>query len=68
MRELTPSTPRPKRGQPKPIEITVGVAKGKEDAEKYVIDKTGWVILAGGGKRRPVESRVFSGMERKEGM
>jgi hypothetical protein len=28
-------------GQPKPVETTEGVAKGKEVAERYVIDKTG---------------------------
>lgn len=67
-RALTPSTPRPKRGQPKPVETTAGVANGKEEAEKYVIDRTGCVILVGGGKRRSVASCVFSGMERKEGM
>lgn len=65
---MTPSTPRPKLGQPNPVETTAGVAKGKEEAERYVIDRTGWVILVGGGKRRLVASSAFSGMERKEGM
>jgi hypothetical protein len=27
-------------GHPKPVETTVGVAKGNDAAEKYVIDKT----------------------------
>lgn len=40
-RELTPSIPKPMLGHPKPVEAIVGVAKGKEAAEKYVIDRTG---------------------------
>jgi hypothetical protein len=55
-------------GHPKPVETTAGVAKGKEEAEKYVIDKTGWVTSADGGRRGSIESCVFSGMYRKEGM
>lgn len=33
-RELTPSTPKPMFGHPKPMETTEGVAKGKDEAEK----------------------------------
>jgi hypothetical protein len=28
-------------GHPKPVETTEGVAKGTEEADKYVIDRTG---------------------------
>jgi hypothetical protein len=28
-------------GHPKPVEITEGVARGKEEAERYVTDRTG---------------------------
>jgi hypothetical protein len=55
-------------GHPNPVATTGGVAKGKEAAEQYVIERTGWVTLAGGGRRGALASSVFSGMDRKEGM
>jgi len=68
MRELTPSVPKPILGHPNPVATTGGVAKGKEAAEQYVIERTGWVTLAGGGRRGALARSVFSGMDRKEGM
>jgi len=41
MRELTPSVPKPMLGHPNPVATTGGVAKGKEAAEQYVIERTG---------------------------
>jgi len=55
-------------GHPNPVATTEGVAKGKEAAEQYVIERTGWVILAGGGRKGVMASCVFSGMDRKEVM
>jgi hypothetical protein len=68
IRELTPSNPKPTLGHPKPVETTGGVAKGNEAAEKYVMDKSGRVATAGGGRRSSTETCAFSGMDRKEGM
>ena len=67
-RELTPSTPRPQLGQPHPVETTVGVAKGNDEAEKYVMDNVRSNTPGGAGKSSSVDSDVFSGMERNEGM
>lgn len=68
-RELTPSTPRPQFGQPKPQATVAGVAKG-EAAEKYVIGRvgTGGSSEGAGGMRFCVDRNVFSGMLRKEGI
>jgi len=39
-------------GHPKPVDATEGVAKGTEEAERYVIGRTGWSDIGRVGARK----------------
>lgn len=67
-REFTPSTPNPALGHPKPRAMVGGKAKGKEEAEKKVMERMGVGRSCLGGMRICVARSTFSGMERKEGI
>lgn len=67
-RALTPSTPSPILGQPNPLAMVGGKAKGNDAAEKKVIARVGTGGLFAGGRRFCVARSVFSGIERKEGI
>lgn len=69
-RALTPSTPSPAFGQPKPRATVGGKASGKDAAEKKVIasDGVGGSCEGLGGSRILVARSVFSGIDKKDGM
>lgn len=67
IRLLTPSTPNPHLGHPKPWAMVGGTASGNDAAEKNVMPKEGMGGLFAGGRRISVARETFSGMERKDG-
>lgn len=68
VRELTPSTPKPILGHPRPRATVAGNAKGKDAAERKEMES---VVLSGVGSEGSSTSlaRVaFSGIDRKDGI
>src|SRR6202790_4135890 len=68
-RSLTPATPKPHLGQPKPRAIKGGRASGIEEAEKNDIEREFcFGESVGDGRRMLVETATFSGMDKNEGI
>jgi len=67
-RLLTPSTPNPVWGQPKPRATVVGNARGNEAADKNDIAKVGVAGTSLGVTKILVASSTFSGMDKNEGI
>lgn len=66
-REFTPSNPNLYFGHPRPRAITGGNARGSDDAERKVIESTGFGQFSNGA-RISVETAAFSGIHKKDGI
>jgi len=66
-RAFTPSNPRPHFGHPNPRATTGGKAKGIEEADMNEIESVG-IRESGGGVSNSVDSEVFSGMDKNDGI
>jgi len=66
-REFTPANPSLYSGHPRPRAITGGNARGRDDAERKVIERTGLGQLSN-GTRMSVETAAFSGIHKNDGI
>ncbi len=67
VRELTPSTPKPILGHPRPRATVAGNAKGKDAAERKEMASEG-LSEVGSGSSTSLARIAFSGIDKKEGM